>query len=109
MFSVAALCLMGGLYWQLVCQIAGVAEPWDAAGYWTLWYPVSLLLSGIAGWLRKSHGWYAGALLTFAQLPIRWINNDTDVLWPVALLFLGLLAVPATVISVLAGWFADRA
>ena len=109
LLQTAALCLLGGLYWQVICQVTGVREPWDAGNYWTLWYPVSLALSGVAGWLCRGHSWSAGALLTFAQLPIMWINNGTGPLWVVGVLYLCVLAVPAITISALTGWFADRA
>ncbi len=108
--SVKALSLfvLGGLYWQLVCQVMGVDEPWDAPAYWAFAYPASLVLAAIAGLLLRRDGWLAGAVLTFAQLPVMWVNNGTGPLWAVGLLFLCLLAIPAVALSTLTGWFASR-
>lgn len=104
----AILLTAGGLYWALLCQMSGTNEPWDAAAYWTLWYPASLALSAMAGCFLKSRGWLAGALLTFAQIPILWLNTETDFAWAVALPFLCVLAIPAVATSSLAGWLANR-
>ncbi|MDX3900438.1 MAG: hypothetical protein QHC40_08020 [Sphingobium sp.] len=88
--------------------MAGVDEPWDAPAYWTAAYPISLLLSGGAGLYFRKRGWLAGLAISFAQLPVMWINNGTGALWAVGLLFLSVLAVPAMAISTLTGLIATR-
>ena len=102
------LLIIGGVYWQIVCQGTGAREPWDADTYWYLWYPISCLLSAIAGILFRKKGWLAGGIITFSQLPILWLNNGEGSLVAVGLLFLTLLAVPTIALSALAGWCAVR-
>jgi hypothetical protein len=102
------LLIVGGLYWQAVCQMTGAREPWDADAYWYLWYPISCLLSAIAGVSFRKTGWLAGGIITFSQLPILWLNSGTGPLMAVGLLFLSMLAVPTIALSALTGWLAAR-
>lgn len=107
------LFVLATLFWLAVARGAGVAEPWDAAGYWTVWYPVSLLLAAGGGYVvgrgtRKNAGWAAGAIVTLAQLPVMELGAGTSGLWPAGLLVLLVLAVPAMALAALAGWVARK-
>lgn len=105
-FQGPAIFVLGGLYWQFVSRIGEAAEPWDADAYWRLWYPLSLALSALAAFaLRRRHA-MAGVLITFAQLPVMWINNGIGPLVAVGVVMLCGLAIPAALISMLAGRFA---
>lgn len=107
--QIAVLIILGGLYWQFVCQLTNVQEPWNAPAYWSVAYPISLVLSAATGRFLKNRGWSAGAVLTLAQLPVIWLNNGTsDPFWAVGVLILFVLAIPAATISAVAGWFASR-
>jgi hypothetical protein len=105
---IIVLLVVSGLYWQFVCKWTGFSEPWDATGYWRLWYPVSVVLAAVGGHLLRKDGWMAGVIVVFAQLPILWINNGIGPLIAAGLLFLAVSAVPAMVISLLAGLIAAR-
>ena len=50
----------------------------------------------------------AGVILTFAQLPVIWLNAGTISLWVIGLAMSCILAVPAVAISAFTGWFAAR-
>ncbi|RSU50027.1 hypothetical protein [Sphingomonas sp. S-NIH.Pt15_0812] len=102
------LLLCSLLYWSFVCRTEGVGEPWDAAAYWRLWYPLSFLLSAGAGLLLRSRGWMAGGVVTFAQLPVMAWNAGWGSLWAAGVLTLAVLAVPTIAVSALSGWFAAR-
>jgi hypothetical protein len=101
-----ALFVCSALYWQSVCWLTGATEPWDAHAYWRLWYPVSFGLSALTGISFKARGWMAGAILTFAQLPVMWVNAGTSSFWLVGIVMTGVLAVPVVAISALTGWCA---
>jgi hypothetical protein len=107
--KVVALLIISGLYWQLACQVAAVKEPWDAAAYWTIWYPVSLPVSALAGLFFKPRAWWAGLLITFAQLPIMWLNNETGPLVAVGIVFLFVIAIPAIAASAITARIANHA
>lgn len=107
------LFVLATLFWLAVAAGAGVGEPWDTAGYWTIWYPVSLLLAACGGYIvgrgtRKNTSWAAGAIVTLAQLPVMGLGAGTSGLWPAGLLVLLVLAIPAMALAALAGWVAHR-
>lgn len=104
---VAVLC-GATLFWQVVCKMSGTLEPWDSWAYWTLWYPLSLLLAATAGSFFRHRAWCARIVVIFAQLPVMWSNNGTGPLFAVGLLLLFLLAVPAGLASLLGSRAATR-
>jgi hypothetical protein len=106
--KILVLLVCSMLYWQSVCRVTGATEPWDADAYWRAWYPASFGLSALAGLFFKRRGWMAGAILTFAQLPVMWLNSGTGFLWVVGLMMLSILAIPVVAISALTGWLAAR-
>lgn len=102
------LLIVSGAYWQVVCHLDAVGEPWDAARYWTLWYPLSIVLAAVAGVSMAKRAWLAGAIVTFAQMPVMWTNTGTTALWVLGLAMCGVLAVPGMLIAAGAGWTARR-
>ncbi|USU04065.1 hypothetical protein NF699_13515 [Sphingomonadaceae bacterium OTU29LAMAA1] len=98
-----ALLTVSLLYWFLVGRIAGVTEPWDAPAYWRLWYPASFLFAAIGGYVFRRRHWSAGAIVTFAQLPVLSANTGMGIFSPLALALLTLLAVPCVAMSAFAG------
>ncbi|WP_443971701.1 hypothetical protein [Sphingobium sp. CR28] len=106
--QIVCLLIIGGLYWQLVSATTGYGEPWDAPAYWSLAYPFSLVLSAIGGAFMRKSGWIAGVLITVSQLPVMLLNNGVGNLAVAGALFLSLLAIPAALVSALAGSLAGR-
>ncbi|BBC70987.1 conserved hypothetical protein [Altererythrobacter sp. B11] len=98
----------GAAYWFLVTKVTGAAEPWDAETYWSVWYPVSFILSALGGLLLKRRGWLAGMMLTFAQLPVMWLNTGSGPLWLIGIIMLCALALPVSIVSAVSGWIAAR-
>ena len=103
------LLISSGLYWQYICYVSAVGEPWDADAYWTIWYPVSLVLSALAGFLLRSRWGLAGIIVTGAQLPVMWMNNGTGPLLMVGLIMLCGLSIPAGLVAMLVDrWATSR-
>lgn len=98
----------GLIYWQLTCLWSGKEEPWDSDRYLTLWYPVSIILSGCGGYFLGRRGWISGAVITFAQVPIVIINNGIGPLLAAGLLILVFMAIPPIIVSFLTGRYAAR-
>lgn len=90
-------------YWFMVGALSGVGEPWDAARYWWLWYPLSLVIAGVGGRYLRRRTWLAGVIVTFAQVPVMAIGGAGGPLWAVGLLMLGVLALPAVIVATVAG------
>lgn len=106
--KVLALLVVGGLYWQIVCEVTGASEPWDSLDYWRLWYPLSFAIAAVAGYFFGKDAWLAGGLITVVQLPIMWGNSEIGPLVGVGLLFLCILAVPTILVSAITGELATR-
>ena len=103
----AATLIFGIFFWQLVCHLGDVNEPWDASAYWHAAYSLSVIISGLIAWFLGKM-WYAGAIITFAQLPaLVAANNDPSIM--TGLLFLLALSLPAIAASALATRLRRRA
>ncbi|UHS58898.1 hypothetical protein [Agrobacterium vaccinii] len=99
--------IFGIFFWQVVCHLGDVNEPWDAAADWYAAYPLSVIISGLIAWFLGKM-WYAGAIITFAQLPaLVAANNDTSIM--IGLPFLLALSLPAIAASALATRLRRRA
>jgi hypothetical protein len=95
---------IGALYWALVAQAEGIREPWDAAWYWTAYYPLCLLTSAMAGAVfGRRHG-LTGFGLIIPQLYVMVFTLDDLARLPIGLGFCVALSMPA----VLAAWLAAR-
>lgn len=102
-----SLLLVSLLYWQVVSHVSGASEPWDADGYWQIWYPGSLLLSALSGFVFGRRGWLAGVIVTFAQLPVMEVNTGVDKLVIFGAMILCILAMPAVAVSTIGGRIAS--
>lgn len=102
-----SLLLVSLLYWQVVSHVSGASEPWDADGYWQIWYPGSLLLSALSGFVFGRRGWLAGVIVTFAQFPVMWVNTGIGALWIVGAMMLCILALPSIAVATIVGRLAS--
>lgn len=95
--------MMGILFWNGFSTVTGAREPWDAPTYWTIGYPLSLLLSALAGSLLGRSGWLAGLLIIVSQLTVVVLQSSIEPLFFVGLLYCAVLAVPAMITSLITG------
>ncbi|MBY0285090.1 MAG: hypothetical protein K2W81_14150 [Sphingomonas sp.] len=102
----AAITAFALLYWQMVCDVTGVNEPWDAADFLSKWYPFALAASAVSGFWLRLWGWSAGLIIIFAQLPVMLLNSGSGPLLVVGLILLVGFAFPASLISAAAGQIA---
>lgn len=91
-------------YWQAICSISNVQEPWDAPFYWTVAYPFSIALSALAAMLCRALGWLTGLIFTFGQLPFLLRTDDLDLTLALA----GSLLLLLSVAPIAAAWLAKR-
>lgn len=91
----AAIILIASLaYWDCIARFSGVGEPWDAGAYWTVAYPISIILAGIVGWHIRRHAWAIGMAMSLTQLPVMAAHSGAAVNWAIALAFLLPLSIP---------------
>lgn len=106
--EIAALATVGTCFWLIVCMVGETPEPWDAENYWTVAYPVSVLLAGIIGFRFDRRGWLVGTVLTLSQFPVMLALAGADGMSAFGLALLGVLAIPVTIVSAAASWIGRR-
>lgn len=99
-----AVSAIGTAYWTLIVWTEGVSEPWDAALYWTVHYPVLLLISAVTGALVGRRHCLTGFGLNLPQALVMLPSLSDTALAPVGFGYAGALSIPA----VIAAWLAAR-
>lgn len=90
------LAIIGGaVLWQATAMISGKAEAWDASSYWTVTYPLSIILSGWLGYQFPEKPWRWGFSVMFGQAGMMILSNSDYSLLPLGLILFSLLALPA--------------
>ena len=106
--EIAALATVGTCFWLVVCGLVGTPEPWDAESYWTIVYPVSVLLAAIIGFRSDRRGWLVGIVLTLTQFPVMLALAGNGPMSAFGLALLAALAIPVTIVSAAASWIGRR-
>lgn len=99
-----AVCVVSLIFWTVVSAIAGVAEPWDLASYWTIIYPAGLVLSLIMGAVLKKFQWSAGAIVMFAQILPILASSGASAMLGAGIIYSAILSIPAMALS----WFGGK-
>ena len=66
----------GLILWSYAKSAQGTQEPWDGADYWTLYFPIALVLSLVLGFAFPDRSWRWPLAVMFAQLPVMLIGSD---------------------------------
>lgn len=83
-------------------------EPWDASSYWTVSYPLAIVLAGLLGYIAPARPWRWAVVIMYTQLIVMFgLGSDLSLL-PLGLILLGILAVPAVVVAKGAAWMRTR-
>lgn len=93
---------LGGLLWGAISVLSLHREPWDDKAFWTFGYPISLLLSAILGYSFPEGSWRWPVLMMFMQIPVMMIAGSGLSLFPLGLLLIAVLSLPAVAAAVLA-------
>ncbi|MBY0545254.1 MAG: hypothetical protein K2Q14_06890 [Gammaproteobacteria bacterium] len=90
------LALIGGaVLWQATATISGKTEAWDAPSYWSVTYPLSILLAGCFGYQFPEKPWRWGFSIMFGQAGMMMLFSSSFGLLPLGLILFGLLGLPA--------------
>jgi hypothetical protein len=101
--SAFGLSLLGGLIlWTLSAAAGHQREPWDVPSYWTVSYPLAILLSAALAALYPTKPWRWAAVIVFSQLLVMIANGSDFGLLPVGLALLAVLSLPAIAAAFLA-------
>ena len=94
----------GMALWLATSAIGGRSEPWDAPIYWSIAYPVALVLAAGLGYFFPQRPWRWALTLMFMQAAVMVLGGAGLALLPLGLVVLGVLSLPA----VLFAWLAAR-
>lgn len=103
----ALAALIGLVLWIVTAATSGRSEPWDAPGYWTIAYPLAVLLCGVLGFLYVESPWrWAVTLMLMQALVMAFGADFTDGfgLLPIGLIFLAILCLPAVAAAQVGAW-----
>jgi hypothetical protein len=90
----------GATLWFAASLLTGRREPWDAASYWTVVYPLALLVCVLLGYAYPRHCWrWAVALFAAEFVAMCLRNGELGSLWPLGLALFGVLALPGILAS----------
>jgi hypothetical protein len=86
----------GTVLWSIASLAVGGREAWDVPAYWTLWYPLALLLSAALGFLFPVRPWRWPIAVMLVQLPVMlFVAGGGANLLPLGVVLLLILALPA--------------
>lgn len=82
--------------------LSGRKEPWDWSGYWTVSYPIAIVLSGALGYVFPQRPWRWALVVVFSQMVVMLLGGSGFGLLPLGLVLLGVLSLPAIALAKLA-------
>lgn len=97
-----AVFLLGVGYWSAASVVLSSGEPWDSPNY-SAWFLGCLAISAAVGWLFRTKPWRWGPILVFGQAPVILVLTGLDPMFVVALGWITLEAIPALIVSAVAG------
>jgi peptidoglycan/LPS O-acetylase OafA/YrhL len=98
-FAYAIAIVAGTVLWVLTAVLGGRNEPWDAPVYWTVAYPVAIVLAGVLGYAFPQRPWRWAVVLMFTQVAVVLFGGSGFGLLPLGLIFLGILSLPAIALA----------
>lgn len=104
------VCLGGGaVLWLLTTLLTGRSEAWDSPYYWSLVYPMSILLAGIVAYHAPRRAWRWGLAVMLVQALVMVVTSGGSFgLLPLGLLLFGVLSLPAMALAVLVAMVRTR-
>lgn len=91
-----AIAIVAGVaLWTVTAAIGGRTEPWDSPGYWSVAYPLAILLAGALGYLFPHRPWRWAVVLMFMQGVVMLFSGSGAGLLPLGLIALSVLSLPA--------------
>lgn len=97
-----AVSITGIGFWAAASITLAAVEPWDSP-YYLPWFLASLAIGATSGWFFPTRSWRWGPIMVFGQAPVMLVQTGFEPLFVVALGWLALEAIPATLISAVTG------
>lgn len=94
----------GAVLWLATVAISGRREAWDSSHYWTVAYPLSIVLAGVLGYRFPEKPWRWGLAVMFPQAVVLAFAARDFSLLPLGLILFAFLALPGIGFAYLAAW-----
>jgi hypothetical protein len=99
----------GALLWLGTMAVSGRNEAWDSPLYWSIAYPLCLLLAGVIGYVEPVRPWrFALALMWVQPVVMIFTSGSSFSLLPLGVIMFGILALPAIMIARISAWLRLR-
>jgi hypothetical protein len=99
--SAYAVAIFGGaLLWQVTAIAGGRREAWDSPLYFTVAYPLALVLAGVLAGQHPDRAWRFALAAMWIQPVVMTITSGSDFsLLPLGLIMFGVLALPPIAVA----------
>ena len=98
----------GTILWFATSAMSGRREPWDSSLYWTVAYPIAIVLSGVLGYAFPQKPWRWAAVVIFSQLIVMIVGGSGFGLLPLGVVLLTVLSLPAVGLASVGAWLRRR-
>ncbi|HEY7672295.1 MAG TPA: hypothetical protein VIC71_08760 [Gammaproteobacteria bacterium] len=99
----------GALLWLATMAVSGRNEAWDSPLYWSIAYPLCLLLAGVIAYIEPVRSWrFALAVMLVQPVVMILTSGSSFSLLPLGLMMFAILALPAMLIARIGAWFRLR-
>jgi hypothetical protein len=108
--AVALAAVAGVALWLVSSLLTSKREPWDAAVYWVLVYPLAIATCALLGYKYPERTWRWPLVLFEAQFIAMCVRNgELGNLWPLGMLLFAVVALPGIVAAKVASRFSASA
>ena len=107
-FAYLAAFGVGVVVWLTASALGGRREAWDSPLYWTLAYPIGIVLAAAIGFLAPQSPWRWVLALMLAQAVTLAVMSNSFGLLPLGLVLFGILAVPPMFAASGGAWLRSR-
>jgi peptidoglycan/LPS O-acetylase OafA/YrhL len=98
-----ALSLGGGaILWISAAVLGGRTEAWDSPLYWSVAYPLGVVLAGALGYKFPEKAWRWAPAMMLAQACVLAVTAADFSLLPLGLILFGVLALPPMAVALAA-------
>lgn len=99
----------GALLWLGTAAVSGRGEAWDSPLYWSITYPLCLLLAGALAYLEPVRPWrWALAVMLVQPLVMLLTSGSSLSLLPLGLIMFAILALPPILVARAVAWLRLR-
>lgn len=98
----------GALLWIGTAMLAGRTEAWDAPAYWTVTYPLAIVLAAVVGYLAPRRAWRWALAVFLAQALVLTATASSFGLLPLGMILFAVIGLPAVVAAMAAARFGAR-